>query len=135
MVRHTALVITAELPLDAAIRRSIRLVDGLLENLPFAHDPSRTELYAVGMAGRLRAKLPLPRKLPGADPSETSSGPLRFIWSRGTWFTPGSCPPAPCDDNGATAWQWLHFNELHRAPPDSVCFLWDIYPLDAADAA
>jgi hypothetical protein len=133
--RQTALVITAGLPLKAAIRHSMRLIDDLLEGLPYAHDPSRTELYAAGMAGTLRAKLALPRRLPGADPFETSSGPLRFIWSGGTWFTPGSCPPLPCDDNGATAWQWLHFNALHRVPPDSACFLWDIYPLHAADAA
>jgi hypothetical protein len=128
MERQTALLITEGLKLNDAIDRGTELVDGLLAGLPFVHDPSRTQLYAVGLAGSLRAKLSLPRKLPTANPFETATGPLCFIWTGGAWFTPDDCPPAPWDDNEASAWQWLHYNAMHGAAPDAACLLWDIYP-------
>ena len=135
MERQTALIVIEGLFLDAAIHRSRKLVDSLAAELPSACRPPGDGLYAVGMAGSLRARLPLPRQLARPGPYETATGPLRFIWSAGTWFQPETAPPAPFDDNKATAWQWLHCNVLHTAAPSAVCLLWEIFPLDAAGAA
>ena len=41
MTRHTALIILEAQDIDAAITRSITLIDGLIEELPFSHDPSK----------------------------------------------------------------------------------------------
>ncbi|EMY35766.1 hypothetical protein D477_002461 [Arthrobacter crystallopoietes BAB-32] len=135
MERQTALIVIEGRFLDAAIHRSRKLVDGLVAELPYACQPPGDGLYAVGMAGSLRTKLPLPRDLARAGPYETASGPLHFIWAAGSWFQPETSPPPPIDANGATAWQWLHYNVLHDAEPSAVCLLWEIFPLEAAGAA
>jgi hypothetical protein len=135
MERQTALILTEGSTIDDAVVLSTALIEELVEELPFGHDSSRTELYAVGRAASLRSKLDLPRGNAGDDPYATINGKLHHIWCRGSWYTPGSCPPAPADNNGASAWKWLHFNLMHAVEADATCFLYDIYPLARAEAA
>ena len=52
---------------------------------------------------------------------------LAIVESGSRWLTPGSCPPAPLEGNGATEWQWAHYHAVLQAPKDSVMVLWDVY--------
>ncbi len=135
MNRCTVLIVTDGLELDAAISKSIGLMDELNDKLPFAHDPSKNELYAVGDGASLKDRIGLPHGKPGAGPAATYVGDLHYIWSDGRWYTPADCPPAPADHNDATGWQWLYYNVMHNSGPTTYCFLWDIYPLPLSEAA
>lgn len=131
----TVLIVTSGLELDAALSQSIALIAELDGKLPFARDPSRTELYAVGEGNQLKGKLGLPHGKPSAGASATHIGDVHYIWSSGAWFTPSDCPPAPPDHNDASAWQWLYYNVMHSTAKKSYCFLWDVYPLPLSEAA
>lgn len=129
MTRHTALIILEGQDIDAAITRSITLIDGLIEELPFSHDPSKTELYAVGDATTLKRKVELPHGKHSDGPAATDMGEMHHIWNAESWYTPEYCPPGPADNNGASPWQWLYYNVMHNAGPTALCFLWDVHPL------
>src|SRR4051794_32072386 len=107
MSRRSALIVIDEAAVDNAMSRTVQLLDGLLKDpagQAAGHGPYRRELYAAAEAASLKRELSLPNGRPDDGPYATSIGTLHYIWSEGNWFTPASCPPAPPEDNGASAW-------------------------------
>ncbi|WP_309081176.1 hypothetical protein [Zhihengliuella sp.] len=130
MSRCSLLFVIAESPLSDAIRQSIDLAVRYREDLLLGLPVDAEELYAFGEAERIQEKIRPPRPTRSGDPAETSLGPVHAIWRDGGWLTPESCPPAPPEDNGATAWQWAHYNAVMEAPPRSYLVLWDLQLAD-----
>ncbi|GAA3698937.1 hypothetical protein GCM10022377_09930 [Zhihengliuella alba] len=126
MSRCSLLFIIDEAPLSGAIRQSIDLALRYREDFPLGLPVESEELYAFGEAERIQERIRPLRPSRSGDSAETSLGPVHAIWRGGGWLTPGSCPPPPPEDNGATAWQWAHYNAVMDAPPRSYLVLWDL---------
>lgn len=131
MSRCTLLFIIEDRLLREAIRHSLDLADEYQRLLPHVLTVSRSEIYAVGEATRIQQRTKLPRRLDDASSAATSAGAIQAVWSGGRWSTPGDCPPAPADSNGATAWQWAHYNAVMNAAGTAHLILWDLYVQDA----
>ncbi|GHD10137.1 hypothetical protein [Zhihengliuella salsuginis] len=126
MPRCSLLMIFEDLPLPEAVGRCADLADEFRRESPFAPSVSRQELYAVGAAGRIQAKIRPPHPLVPRDAAATELGSVHAIWARGRWQTPDKCRPAPPDDNGASAWQWAHYDAVMNATPTAWMVLWDL---------
>lgn len=127
MPRCTLLfVIEGEL-LRESIRLSLDLADDYQRLLPNVMEVTASELFAVGEAPRIQRRMRLPRPLDDVSSAATSAGSIQAIWTMSGWRTPGDCPPAPPDSNGATAWQWAHYDAVMNASPGAHLILWDLY--------
>ncbi|MGO2004480.1 hypothetical protein ACTXOR_02940 [Arthrobacter rhombi] len=127
MPRCTLLfVIEGEL-LRESIRASCELADEYQRLMPQVMEVSKSEIFAVGEAPRIQRRMRLPHPLDDCSSAATSAGPIHALWSPAGWWTPGDCPPAPPDSNGATAWQWAHYGTVMKASRDAHLILWDLY--------
>ncbi|MCO1339736.1 hypothetical protein BJH93_12665 [Kocuria polaris] len=126
MTRCSLLMIIEDHDLPAAVEHCADLADDYRRS--FAPGPivARQELYAFGAAGRIQEKMRPPRRRNSGDAADTVLGPVHAIWVSGHWLSPDSCPPAPAEDNGATAWQWTHYDAVTGASPAAWLVLWDL---------
>jgi hypothetical protein len=136
MNRHTAMIIMDvdagpgdTLPgLTDAAARSAGLLDDLVSSLPAIHDPSTTELVAVGAGETISREFDRPHHEPEYGPATTPIGEIHYLLADDTWYTPENCPPPPMDDNGASPWQWLFYYVMQEVDDTDMCFLWDFQP-------
>ena len=136
MNRHTAMIIMDVDPgpgetlpaLTEAATRSAGLLDRLVSDLAAVHDPSTTELVAVGPGQTIKREFDLPGDSPQYGPATTPLGEIQHLYKDGKWYTPQDCPPAPADNNGASPWQWLFYNLMQEVDETNMCFLWDFRP-------
>ncbi|GAA3674050.1 hypothetical protein GCM10023081_10500 [Arthrobacter ginkgonis] len=127
MPRSTLLLIIEGRPLRDSIRVSLELAEEYEGLYLGSVETLKSEPFAFGEAARIQQRIKLPRALADPGSSATSAGPLDAIWAAGLWTTPGTCPPAPPDSNGATGWQWAHYNAVMAAAPKDHFILWDLY--------
>lgn len=126
MPQCSLLMIIEDHALPAAVEHGADLADDYRR--VFAPGPAvaRQELYAFGAAGRIQEKMCRPRRRGSGDVADTELGPVHAIWVAGRWLSPDSCPPAPPENNGATAWQWTHYDAVMGASPAAWLVLWDL---------
>jgi hypothetical protein len=127
MPRRTLLIIVERHLLKDAIVQGLALAEGYEEMVPGSLADVRRELYAVGEAARIQRRTRLPSVLRNPSSAGTSTGAVHAMWSGGLWSTPSNCAPAPPDANGATDWQWAHYNAVMGAAPTAHFLLWDVY--------
>jgi hypothetical protein len=127
MPRCTLLIIIEDRLLREAIAESMRLVEEYQDLLPQVLETAKSELYAIGEAARIQDRTRLPKCLGSGGPAATAAGAIHALWAKGRWTTPDTCPPGPPDTNGASDWQWAHYNSVMDARPDSHLILWDLY--------
>lgn len=127
MTRCTLLLITTGESGRKALAEGMLLAERYVDALPMDLAIIESTPFAVAPATRIQERVSLPAPLVDATAAATAVGPLQAIWNGKRWLTPGSCPPGPRDDNGATEWQWAHYHAVLSAAPDSIMLLWDIY--------
>lgn len=125
MPRCSLLIIVNEPTIESAIERVLELSGDYVDAIPDM-EVERQELYAFGSVERIRPHLRPPQPLSSTDSAETELGPVHAIWDGNAWLTPGTCWPAPPDDNGANAWQWTHYNAVMNAAATGFMALWDL---------
>ncbi|MGJ9404370.1 hypothetical protein [Arthrobacter sp. KK5.5] len=127
MPRRTLLIILEKRLLRDAISEGLELAERYRELPPGVPEGTESELYAVGEAARIQRRTKPPRTLASPSPAGTGVGPIHAIWAGGQWLTPAGCSPAPPDANGATDWQWAHYNAVMDADRGAHLLLWDLY--------
>ena len=127
MARCTLLFITTGDSVRRALAEGIVLAEKYVNSLPVDLSITQSCPFAMAPSETIRKKASYPRRLAVSDSAATSVGALQAIWDGRLWLTPGRCPPAPADSNGATQWQWAHYNAVLNARPGSYMLLWDIY--------
>lgn len=127
MTRCTLLLITTGGTGRKALSEGMLLAERYVDALPMDLAIVDSMPFAVAPALRIQEKASFPVPLEDTTSAATSVGPLQAIWNGRRWLTPGSCPPGPLEDNGATEWQWAHYRAVLDAPAEAIMLLWDIY--------
>ena len=127
MTRCTLLLITTGDSGRKALSEGMLLAERYVDGLPVDLAITESQPFAIAPAFRIQQRMSYPAPLDDPSAAATAVGPLQAIWNRSRWLTPGSCPPRPSDDNGATEWQWAHYNAVLQAPAESLLLLWDIF--------
>lgn len=127
MTRCTLLLITTGESGRKALSEGMLLAERYVDALPMDLAIVESTPFAVAPAQRIQERVSFPVPLEDTTAAATAVGPLQAIWNGKRWLTPGSCPPRPLDDNGATEWQWAHYHAVLSAPRESIMLLWDIY--------
>lgn len=127
MTRCTLLLITSGESGRKALSEGMLLAERYVDALPLDLTIVESTPFAVAPAKRIQERVSFPAALEDPTAAATSVGPLQAIWNGKRWLTPGSCPPKPSEDNGATEWQWAHYHAVLDASEDSIMVLWDIY--------
>ncbi|MBB5596992.1 hypothetical protein [Neomicrococcus lactis] len=127
MGRYTLLLVIENCILRDAIALTTTLSADYTRRFPETVEVVDTEIYAVGVARPIQERLRVPRALEEPSESGTVQGQVHAIWKNDKWFYPDQCPSAPDDHNGATAWQWTHFDVISSADPESFMFVMDVY--------
>ncbi|PQZ96175.1 hypothetical protein CQ018_02540 [Arthrobacter sp. MYb227] len=127
MSRCTLLLITTGESGRKAMSEGMLLAERYVDGLPVDLAITDSVPFAVAPAQRIQQRISYPIQLDDASEAATAVGPLQAIWDGKKWLTPGFCPPKPLDDNGATSWQWAHYNAVLQAPEDALMLLWDIF--------
>lgn len=127
MARCTLLLITSGVSGRRALAEGMMLAEKYVDSLPVDLSITQSCPFAIAPSETIREKVSYPQRLPDPDSAATSVGALQAIWNGRTWLTPGHCPPAPPDSNGATEWQWAHYNAVLNARAGTCMLLWDVY--------
>ena len=127
MTRCTLLLITTGESGRKALSEGMLLAERYVDGLPMDLAITESMPFAIAPASRIQERVSYPRPLDDPSAAATAVGPLQAIWNGAAWLTPGSCPPKPPTDNGATEWQWAHYNAVLQAPSDSMMLLWDVF--------
>ena len=127
MGRYTLLLVIENCILRDAIALTNSLSAEYSRRFPTTTEVIDTEIYAVGVARPIQERLSVPRPLEDDAPQATAQGTLHAIWKANRWFYPHRCPLPPLDHNGATAWQWTHYNAIASADPEAFMFVFEIY--------
>lgn len=127
MTRCTLLLITSGESGRKALSEGMLLAERYIDGLPIDLAITESMPFAIAPAFRIQQRISYPAPLDDTTAAATAVGPLQAIWNRRRWITPGTCQPSPMDDNGATEWQWAHYNAVLRAPQESLMLLWDIF--------
>lgn len=127
MSRCTLLLITTGESGRKAISEGMLLAEKYVDGLPVDLAITSSVPFAIAPAKRIQQHVSYPTRLDDAAEAATAVGPLQAIWNGTKWLTPGFCPPKPAEDNGATAWQWAHYNSVLQASEDALMLLWDIF--------
>jgi hypothetical protein len=127
MGRYTLLLVIENCILRDAIAMTNTLSSEFTRRFPDSTEIIDTEIYAVGVARPIQERMHLPRPLEDSSPAATAQGTLHGIWKGNKWVYPHRCPSAPPESNGATAWQWAHYNAIASADPEAFLFVFDIY--------
>lgn len=137
MTRCTLLLITNGESGRRALSEGMLLAERYVDALPMDLAITNSVPFAIAPAPRIQEHVSYPVPLNDPSAAATAVGPLQAIWNGHRWLTPGSCPPKPLEDNGATEWQWAHYNAVLEAPGNSMMLLWDVFlvPMDKHMAA
>jgi hypothetical protein len=127
MTRCTLLLITSGPSGRKALSEGMLLAEQYVDGLPMDLEILESTPFALAPAVRIQERVSFPVPLEDPSAAATAVGPLQAIWNGKRWLTPGSCPPKPLRDNGATEWQWAHYKAVLDAPAESIMLLWDIY--------
>lgn len=121
-VRASVLIVAQSSGPEDGIEEALDWIAAFERDCGLMLDTEATSSFAVASADVLQDGLQPPR-------TESPSELVEFILSEGVWYHRGNVPPAPPDDNGVSAWGWMYHRAISNARPDSLCSIWDVYPL------
>ena len=110
---------------EEALHHALAWIAAFEDDCGLVVDRDETELYAIATAGDLVAGL-----AGASDAQERVPGPAHFVDAllvQGSWRLRG----APGLESPG-AWEELYERAVRTAGPDTLCTVWDVYPLPAA---